>query len=411
MGPGNFVLTWSRTAKGSGFGVAFFIGSGQSLANPRHRRIILATKAIQVHRLFDQSFWFDSISRRLVRSGELEKLRELGIRGVTSNPSIFQKAISSQADYDDQVAELAKANASTEEIYSSLVREDIRGACDILLPIYRESGGLDGHVSVEVLPSLADKTDATVAEARKLWSTIDRPNLLIKIPGTQEGFPAIEECIAHGISVNVTLLFSVDQYLESAEAYVRGLERRLESGGPLRDIASVASFFVSRLDTACDRLLDSQIAKGGERADRLESLKGKAGIANSKVAYEEFKKLLAGDRWRRLAKAGARPQRLLWASTSTKNPVYRDTLYVDSLIGRQTVNTIPPATWEAFLDHGRAAATLETDPEGARKQLARLTDAGINVNEVCHGLLAEGVSAFAAAMDKLLEAIEAKRQI
>ena len=370
----------------------------------------METKVQQVFRLHRQSMWYDNISRGLVRSGELASLRDQGVRGVTSNPSIFQKAITSDPTYVDQMRELAKSNRSVEEIYSALSLDDIREACDVMRPVFDASAGGDGFVSIEVLPSLAAETDESLEEAIRLQTQVARPNVMVKIPGTDEGFPAIEEATAHGVSINITLLFSVDQYRHTAEAYLRGLERRVADGQPIHDIHSVASFFVSRVDTACDALIQAELASHhGAEAEELRGMLGKTGIANSKMAYEVYQGLVASQRWKNLETAGARRQRLLWGSTSTKNPAYPDTMYLDGLIGPETVNTVPPAALKAFLDHGKVAETLTSDMDAARRHLRRLAEIGIDLDGVCRKLLEEGVAAFSASMDELLDVIE-KRQ-
>jgi transaldolase len=369
------------------------------------------TTVQQVFRLHGQSIWYDNISRALLRSGELARLVSLGVRGVTSNPSIFQKAISTDPTYAEQLRTLAAEGRSVQEIYYAMALDDIRGACDVLRPVFDESRGRDGFVSVEVLPSLAAETDETLEEAVRLARAVGRPNVMIKIPGTEQGFPAVEEAIASGVSINITLLFSVEQYRRTAEAYLRGLERRLDAGQGVSGVASVASFFVSRVDTACDALLQAELAsRHGTEAGEVRALLGKAGIANSKMAYQAYREIIGSERWKRLERAGARTQRLLWGSTSTKNPAYLDTMYVDGLIGKDTVNTVPPAALQAFLDHGRVASTLDAAVDQASGDLARLADVGIDLDGVCRKLLEEGVSAFAASMDSLLDGIEARRK-
>jgi transaldolase len=369
------------------------------------------TTVQQTFRLYGQSIWYDNISRGLLGSGELARLVSIGVRGLTSNPTIFHKAISQDASYAAQIRELAAESRGVEETYHALALEDIRAACEVMRPVYEQSAGRDGLVSIEVLPSLASETDETLEEAVRLSRAVARPNVMVKIPGTDEGFPAVEEAIAAGVSVNITLLFSVEQYRRSAEAYLRGLERRVAAGQEVSQVASVASFFVSRVDTACDALLQAELAsQHGIEAGEIRSFLGRTGIANSKMAYQVYKSLIATERWRRLEEAGARTQRLLWGSTSTKNPAYPDTLYLDGLIGRDTVNTVPPAALEAFLDHGRVAPTLETGIEEAQAHLARLGELGLDLDAVCRKLLDEGVAAFAASMDQLLEGIEARQK-
>ena len=309
---------------------------------------------------YGQSVWLDQMRRSLLSSGELKRLVEQdGLRGVTSNPTFFEKAIGGSADYDNEMRELAAKGASVNDVYEKVIVEDIVAALDVLRPVYDQSGGRDGFVSLEVSPLLAHDTAATIAEAKSLFARVNRPNIMIKVPATPEGLPAIEELIAAGINVNITLIFAVKVYEQVAEAYIRGLERRAAKGEPIAGIASVASFFVSRIDTAVDRELEKLAQQRPEAAD----LFGKAAIANAKLAYQSFKGIFGGKRFANLKGKGAQVQRPLWASTSTKNPRYSDTLYVDSLIGRDTVNTVPPQTLDAFRDHGHPAATLERDVE------------------------------------------------
>ena len=351
-----------------------------------------------------QSVWIDFLSRPFVRDGDLEALVHEGVNGVTSNPTIFQAAIAEGDAYDDQLREVLKEERDPKEVFLALAVEDIRGACDILRPQWDEAGdnARDGWVSLEVDPRLAHDTEGTIEEAKRLHAMVDRPNLFIKIPATPEGLPAIEETIAAGIPVNVTLIFSLERHREVAEAYLRGIERLAESGGTdLSRIASVASFFVSRVDTEADKRLD---AIGGH-----DELKGTLAIANAKLAYQGYKEIFAGERWEALKAKGATAQRCLWASTSTKNPEYRDVLYVEELIGRETVDTMPRETVEAFQDHGRVADTLEADVEGARKVLAAFAAAGIDYDDVVETLEREGVEKFAKSFEQLFADVEAKR--
>ncbi len=348
-----------------------------------------------------QSVWLDYIRRAFIESGDLQALIDQGLRGVTSNPSIFKDAIAGSTDYDDDLHRLAEEGLSVEEIYERLAVEDIRRACDLFRPVYERTQGIDGYVSLEVSPTLAYDTEATIAEARRLFRLVDRPNVMIKIPATAEGLPAIEQALAEGINVNVTLLFSVERYLEVVEAFFRGLERLAEAGGDLSRIASVASFFVSRLDTKLDPQLEALGAT---------DLLGRIGIANAKVAYQAFRERFRDPRWQALAAKGARVQRVLWGSTSTKNPAYPDTLYVDELIGPNTVNTIPPATLRAFLDHGTLARTLDKEVDQVRAQIARLAELGVDLNQATAELLEEGVERFATAFQHLLDSIEEKRR-
>jgi len=349
-----------------------------------------------------QSVWIDFLSRRFVQDGDLAGLVEQGVVGVTSNPTIFQGAIAEGDAYDDQIREIVEQGESEpKEIFLALAREDIRGACDLLRSVYDEGNGKDGYVSLEVDPNLAHDTQRTAEEAKRLHAMIERPNLFVKIPATQEGLPAIEESIAAGIAVNVTLIFSLERHRAVAEAYIRGLERLIESGGDPGEVASVASFFVSRVDTEGDKRLD---ALGGH-----DELKGKLAIANAKLAYATYQEIFSGARWETLAAKGATPQRCLWASTSTKNPEYRDVIYVEELVGPDTVNTMPRATVEAVLDHGEIEETLTRDVEGARKVLDDLKAAGIDYDDVVDTLEKEGVQKFADSFKDLFSDIESKR--
>jgi len=357
----------------------------------------------KLHTLADlgQSIWYDYIRRAFITSGELQSLVDQGVRGVTSNPSIFEKAIAGSADYDADLRPLVDAGKSVDEIYEALVLEDIQAAADILRPVFDGSNGADGFVSLEVSPTLAHDTPHTISEARRLHAALSRPNVMIKVPATAEGIPAITALIGDGISVNVTLIFSASQYEAVAEAYLAGLEQLAAKGGDLSRVASVASFFVSRVDSAVDAALE----KIGEQA-----LQGKIAIANAKAAYARFRALFSGERWARLAAQGARVQRPLWASTGTKNPSYPDTLYVDALIGPDTVNTVPPATLQAFLDHGRVALTMEQGLAEALTQLARLTALGIDLDAIARKLLDDGVGVFVKAFETLMASIAAKRE-
>ena len=347
-----------------------------------------------------QAVWFDYIRRSFTRAGDLQALIDQGVRGVTSNPAIFEKAIAGSDDYDEDILRLAGENRSVNDIYEALAIEDIRQAADLLRPLYDRTDGRDGYVSLEVSPTLAHDTAGTVADAKRLFAATDRPNLMIKIPATAAGIPAITTAIAAGINVNVTLIFSLAQYEAAATAYINGLEALLESGGKPAKIASVASFFVSRVDTAVDAALD----KIG-RSD----LQGLTAIDNARLAYARFREIFAGDRWNRLVLAGARVQRPLWASTGTKNPAYSDTLYVDNLIGPDTVNTLPPATLKAFIDHGRASVTIDKDVVGARSRLSTLAEIGISLETITKQLLEQGVAAFAKPFESLMRSLEEKK--
>jgi transaldolase len=348
-----------------------------------------------------QSPWYDYITRDLLATGELDRLiADDGLRGMTSNPTIFQKAVAGSRLYDDEIRGLADAGRSPQEIYEHIAVADVRAACDAFASVYRTTGGADGLVSLEVSPILANDTDATVQEAERLWRAVDRPNAMIKIPGTSEGLPAIARAIAAGISVNVTLLFSVERYAEVIDAFLEGLERRLAAGLPLRPIASVASFFVSRVDGKVDPRLD---ALGDPRG-----LRGRIAIANACVAYGLFERSLATPRWERLAQGGARPQRPLWASTSTKDPRYPDVHYVEALIAPETVNTLTPETFAAYRNHGRPEIRIRQGMAEAPGQLAALAEVGIDLAAVTRELELDGVTKFAASHRSLLAGIEAK---
>lgn len=359
---------------------------------------------------YGQAPWLDNLSRGLVQSGELKRLAdEEGIKGLTSNPAIFEKAIGHSDEYDAEIAELLKSGVTDiAAIFRRLAVTDIKAAADALKPVYDATKAIDGYVSLEVSPYIAHDEAATVAEAREIWADVDRPNLMVKVPATAEGVKAFQTLTSEGINVNVTLLFAKDVYVQVAEAYIAGLEAQPETAD-LSKMASVASFFVSRIDGMIDDKLDKLIAKAsGDKKALLESLKGKVAIANAKQAYQEYHKLFSGARWEKLAARGAHPQRLLWASTGTKNKAYSDVLYVETLIGQNTVNTMPPATVEAFRDHGKAADTLPLDPEGADKVLADLKKAGISLDDVTDFLVVDGVDKFAVAADQLFGAIAEK---
>lgn len=347
-----------------------------------------------------QSIWIDYIRRSFIESGEMQALIDQGVRGVTSNPAIFEKAIAHSDDYDEQMRELVLAGKSVEEIYDALAVRDIRAATDLFRPVYESTHRLDGYVSLEVSPNLANDTAGTIAEARRYYQLLDRPNLMIKVPATAAGIPAVETLISEGINVNITLMFSMDHYVAVAEAYLRGLERLAEAGGDLSKVNSVASFFISRVDSMLDPMLEAAGA-----AD----LKGKIAIANAKLVYQRFKAIFSGERWDRLAAQGAHVQRPLWASTSTKDPAYPDTLYVDTLIGPYTVNTLPPETLTATLDHGRIAISIEDDLAEAQAQIDRLRDLGIDLDAVTEKLQAEGVDKFVQPFSALLGAVSKKR--
>ena len=358
-----------------------------------------------------QAVWLDFVDRKFLAEGGLQKLVEAdALTGVTSNPSIFEKAMGHGDAYDEELAAYDKANpeAATMDRYEHLAILDIQSAADTLRPVYDRLRAKDGYVSLEVSPYLANDTDDTITEARKLWAAVDRPNLMIKIPGTPAGVPAIAATIDAGINVNVTLLFSQTAYHAVAEAYAMGLEKRSARGEPIDRIASVASFFVSRIDSKIDDKIDARLEAGEPMIEAHKALKGKVAIANAKMAYAWYEDFIASPRWQALAAKGAQPQRLLWASTGTKNPDYPDTLYLDSLIGPDTVNTVPPKTLDAFRDHGTAALTLTQDVAGARHVLAEAERLGLDLDAVTADLVEEGVASFSKAFDDLLGAIAAK---
>jgi len=359
----------------------------------------------QLQRLAElgQSPWIDYLARPFVREGELERLVADGIAGVTSNPTIFDGAIAGGAAYDEQLRELAREQSEPKQVFLALAREDVRGACDLLRGVFeRDANTRDGWVSLEVDPNFAYQPQETIDEARLLHALIDRPNLFVKIPGTEPGLEAIEEAIASGIPINVTLLFSLERHRAAAEAYIRGLRRLRDSGGDLRQVASVASFFVSRVDTEADRRL--------EQLGGYDELKGTLAVANAKLAYQTYKQVFSGPEWQELERDGASPQRCLWASTSTKNPAYRDVLYVEELIGPETVNTMPRETIDAFEDHGAVEPTLERDLDAAHRTLERFAEAGIDYDEVVAVLEREGVEKFANSFRDLLDSVSSKRQ-
>jgi transaldolase/glucose-6-phosphate isomerase len=365
-------------------------------------------KATQKLHDLGQSLWLDNITRDLLNNGTLKRyIDELSVTGLTSNPTIFEKAINGSQGYDAVLSQLARAGSSVDEIYEALVIDDIRRATDLFRPLFLASAGLDGYVSLEVSPKLANETQRTLEEARRLWAKVDRPNVMIKVPATPAGIPAIEQLISEGINVNVTLMFSMEHYVRVAEAYVRGLQARALSGQPLA-VSSVASFFVSRVDTAIDSLIAARLEAtvNAKEQSFLRGLTGKAAIANAKLAYQRYRELFGSPRWHALASRGAQTQRLLWASTGTKNPNYRDVIYVEELIAPDTVNTIPPPTFDAFRDHGRPRASLTEDIESAYGTMDLLEQLGISMQEVAERLLAEGLQLFSDAFDKLLDAVE-----
>ena len=355
-----------------------------------------------------QSVWLDNIKRSMFASGELQTLLDAGLRGMTSNPTIFEKAIGHGSDYDAQINELKGSVTDPVALFEALAIRDIRSACDAFKPVFESTGGLDGYVSLEVSPTLAHDTAGTIAAAARLWKAVDRPNVMIKITGTPEGCPAVRATIAAGINVNVTLLFSVDRYANAATAYIEGLEDRVKAGLPIAGIASVASVFVSRIDTAIDKTLDARIAAG---EGDLAALRGKAGIANLKLTYQRFEQLFHGERFKALKAKGAAVQRPLWASTSTKNPAYDDLMYVVTVVGPDTVNTMPPNTLEALLDHGNVKPdTIHADLPGATASIEALATKGVILHDVTEQLVAEGVASFAASFNDMLAAISGKQR-
>jgi transaldolase/transaldolase/glucose-6-phosphate isomerase len=354
-----------------------------------------------------QSIWLDFVSHGLIVRGELKQLIDDGVQGLTSNPSIFEKAVAQSDDYKDLFERLAPEKLSPTAFFDRLAVRDIQDAADLFRPVYDRTHGVDGYVSIEVSPKIALDGKASLEEARRLWKLVNRPNVMVKIPGTAEGLPAIEQALKEGININITLLFAQERYADVAEAYLRALEDRVKRGEDISRLASVASFFVSRIDSLVDKTIDQKLAQkpGAEEAKRLESLHGKVAIANAKLAYQHFLGLTRSDRWKALEAKGARPQRLLWASTSTKNPKYRDVLYIEELIGGPTVNTVPMGTLDAFREHGEVRASLLEDVDGAKKTMADLEAAGISMKQVTDQLVTEGVKLFDEAFDKLLAAI------
>ncbi|MBW4672537.1 MAG: transaldolase [Desmonostoc geniculatum HA4340-LM1] len=377
----------------------------------------MATNHLLEIKQYGQSIWMDNLSRDIIQSGELRDLVEnQGISGITSNPAIFEKAIAGNVIYDADIEAGVRASLPTYKIYESLIFADIRSACDILRPVYEASNRLDGYVSIEVPPTIAHDTQATIAEARRYFQEIGRENLMIKIPGTEAGLPAVEQVIAEGMNVNITLLFSVESYVNTAWAYIRGLEKRASGGEDISKIASVASFFLSRIDNNIDAKIDAKLKKGVDDIAveaKLRAVKGKVAIANAKIAYQEYKKIIESDRWQALAAKGAKVQRLLWASTSTKNPSYSDVMYVDELIGPDTVNTLPPATIKACADHCNVGDRLETSVDEAYKLIENLKDPDINIDldVVMDELLVEGIDKFIQPFQSLMNSLEEKIKV
>jgi len=369
-----------------------------------------ATNPLKALLDYGQSMWLDYIRRDLFTSGKLKvMIAEDGLRGMTSNPSIFEKAIGESSLYDDMLKSLAsRSDLDAKARYEQIAIRDIQDAADILRPVYESTGFKDGFVSLEVSPLLAMKTQETIAEGRRLWKTVNRPNVMIKVPGTPEGLPAIRQLIGEGINVNVTLLFAQEVYEQVADAYIAGLEDLAKRGGDLKKMAGVASFFISRIDTLVDSIIDDRLKtmKDSQQQALFNSLKGKVAIANGKLTYQRYQSIFSGPRWEALAAKGAQTQRVLWASTSTKNPAYRDVMYVEELIGPDTVNTMPPATIDAFREHGRLRNSLTEDLAGAQKVMDDLAKSGIAMKEVTTKLTADGVKIFADAFNKLLAVVE-----
>ena len=356
-----------------------------------------------------QSIWLDFIDRAILRNGDLERrIREDALTGMTSNPTIFEKALAEGTAYDDQLRG-APAGHTAMELFELVETSDVRDACDLFMPVYNATKGADGYVSIEVSPSSANDASATIAEAQRLWATVDRPNVMIKVPGTVEGARAVRTLIGSGINVNITLLFAIEAHHRVIEAYLAGLEDRKAAGKPIDRIASVASFFVSRVDSEIDKRLDALAAGAtGAEKDRILALRGKAAIANAQLAYKLFRNEFSTPRWAALEAAGARLQRPLWASTSAKNPAYRDVLYVEELVGPDTVNTMPPATIDAFRDHGETRRTVDADLDGAKRTVADLGALGIDLAEVTDKLLREGLASFQKSFDTLTAGLEKK---
>jgi transaldolase len=357
-----------------------------------------------------QSIWLDSIDRRILHDGELDRrVRDDALTGMTSNPTIFQKALSSSNAYDDQIMAAEDDGLTSWELFELLETTDVRDACDAFAGVYSSTRGADGYVSIEISPGVSHDAGAAVEEARRLWKTVDRPNVMVKVPGTVEGAVAVRQLIAEGINVNITLLFAIAAHERVIESYLAGLEDRVKAHKPIDGLASVASFFVSRVDTEIDKRLDALIAKAPQQEkERLQMLKGRAAIANAKLAYRLFRQKFAGPRWEALAKQGARVQRPLWASTSTKNPAYRDVMYVEELIGPDTVDTMPPATIDAFRDHGVVARAVDKKVAVAESVPKEIEAVGISIREVTEKLLVDGIASFQKSFDELIAGLEAK---
>jgi transaldolase len=381
------------------------------VTTPEKTQTIDTQNALLGLQKYGQSVWLDYIRRNIILNGELQKLIDQdGLRGITSNPSIFEKAIAGSNDYTDLLTQLGKQGLPTGQIYERIVVRDIQDSADKLLPVYKSTNRRDGYVSLEVSPTLARDTQGTIEEARRLWQAVNRPNIMIKVPGTPEGVEPVRRLTSEGLNINITLLFAQEAYIAVAEAYLDGLEAALKAGKDISGIASVASFFVSRIDTLVDSTIEERLkaAKGAD-TQLLESLRGKVAIANAKQAYRYYQKMIETPRWKALAARGAQSQRLLWASTSTKNPKYRDVLYIEELIGPDTVNTIPPATMDAFRDHGVLRRTLDNDLAAADKTMSDLEKAGISMKQVTGKLLDDAIKLFDDAFTQLHQVVEQKR--
>jgi transaldolase len=366
-------------------------------------------RLLELHEV-GQSIWLDSIDRRMLHDGELDRrIRDDALTGMTSNPTIFQKALASSNAYDEQIVAAEEQTPTSWELFELLETTDVRDACDAFAGVYSTTRGADGYVSIEISPGVSNDAEAAVEEARRLWKTVDRPNVMVKVPGTPEGAVAVRRLIADGINVNITLLFAIEAHERVIEAYLGGLEDRVKARQPIDGLASVASFFVSRVDTEIDKRLDALIAKAPPaEKERLQMLKGRAAIANAKLAYKLFREKFSGPRWEALAKEGARVQRPLWASTSTKNPAYRDVMYVEELIGPDTVDTMPPATIDAFKDHGVVAKSVDKKVAAAEGLLKEIEGVGISMREVTEKLLVEGIASFQKSFDELIAGLESK---
>lgn len=370
----------------------------------------MAKTSIEELAEFGQSAWLDNINRSMIEDGSLQKMIDVGLRGLTSNPSIFDKAISKSNMYDKAIEELRRTDKSNFEIYDDLTVKDIQDAADLFRPVYEKTNGLDGYVSLEINPKLAFQTKETIEEGKRLYQKVNRPNVMFKVPSTDEGFAAVEEFTARGMNINITLIFSLQQYIKTAQAYRRGIERYLAKKGNVRKVRSVASVFISRIDTLVDTMLDELVKKAQDqqKIDYLHSLKGKAAVANTQIIYKKFLDTFSSDEFKQIWEKGANPQRVLWGSTSTKNPAYSDIKYVTELIGKNTVNTIPENTFKAFLDYGTVKQALSSDDSYAQKIIDDLKGVGIDIDEVCKKLLQDGVVAFAKSFDSLLNSIEEK---